>query len=138
MENKSLVRLFTQQPAVRDLECMPAQAILALRYAILCRRSGQDPLPELERRWGNILAARRFRVLVEAIGHIWPDPFALAPPCCPRMSFDEGLLASILTVARRDDRMRFDFLTAEMLDSDARDLLYACAQNLIRAQPPSR
>lgn len=135
MESKSLVRLLTEQPAVRDLDCLPAQAILALRYAILCRRSGHDPLPELERRWGHILAARRFRVLVEAIGHIWPDPFAVAPPCCPVVSFDEGLLASLITVARRDDRMRFDFLTAEMLDCDARDLLYACVQNFLRVQP---
>ncbi|WP_232314671.1 hypothetical protein [Sphingopyxis sp. QXT-31] len=73
----SLVRQLTEQPLVRDLPVDAAQAVLALRYCILCRRSERDPMPELERRWGNILAARRYRLVVEAIGHSWPDPFAV-------------------------------------------------------------
>ena len=67
MQSSELVRRFTEQPLVRDLPVDAAQAILALRYCILCRRSERDPMPELERRWGNILAARRYRLVVEAM-----------------------------------------------------------------------
>lgn len=137
MESKALFKTITDMPAVRDLTVLPAQAVLALRYCILCRRAGYDPLPELERRWGNILSARRFRVLVEAIGHVWPDPFAVAPPCCTRVSFDEALLAAMVTSARHEDRRRFDLISSEMLGLGSRDMLYACIQNFLRAQPPT-
>lgn len=133
-----LVRTFTEQPLIRDLPVDAAQAVLALRYCILCRRSARDPMPELERRWGNILAARRYRLVVEAIGHVWPDPFAVAPPCCPRLSFDEGLLAAIVAAAGRGDRVGFDCLTGEMLGSDARAMLFAALENFVRARAPGR
>ena len=138
MQSSDLVRKFTEQPLIRDLPVDAAQAVLALRYCILCRRSGSDPMPELERRWGNILAARRYRLVVEAIGHIWPDPFAVAPPCCPHLSFDEGLLADIVTAAGRGDRVRFDRLTGEMLDSDARAMLFTALEHFVRARAPGR
>lgn len=133
-----LVRTFTEQPLIRDLPVDAAQAVLALRYCILCRRSARDPMPELERRWGNILAARRYRLVVEAIGHVWPDPFAVAPPCCPYLSFDEGLLARIVTAAGHGDRVQFDYLTGEMLGSDARAMLFAALENFVRARAPGR
>ena len=136
--SSELVRKFTEQPLIRDLPVDAAQAVLALRYCILCRKSERDPMPELERRWGNILAARRYRLVVEAIGHIWPDPFAVAPPCCPRLSFDEGLLADIVTAAGRGDRVGFDCLTGEMLGSDARAMLFTALENFVRARAPGR
>ncbi|WP_374524593.1 addiction module antidote protein [Sphingopyxis sp.] len=136
--SSDLVRKFTEQPLIRDLPVDAAQAVLALRYCILCRKSERDPMPELERRWGNILAARRYRLVVEAIGHVWPDPFAVAPPCCPRLSFDEGLLADIVTAAGRGDRVRFDCLTGEMLGNDARAMLFAALENFVRARAPGR
>ena len=138
MQSSELVRRFTEQPLVRDLPVDAAQAILALRYCILCRRSERDPMPELERRWGNILAARRYRLVVEAIGHVWPDPFAVAPPCCPRVSFDEALLAAMVGAASGGDRVRFDTLTAEMLGSDARAMLFTALENFVRARAPGR
>ncbi len=101
METSTLVRRLTEQPFVRDLPVDAAQAVLALRYCVLCHRSERDPMPELERRCGNILAARRYRLVVEAIGHCWPDPFAVAPPCCPRASFDEALLNFLRAKAPR-------------------------------------
>lgn len=136
MQSSELVRKFTEQPLVRDLPVDAAQAVLALRYCILCRRAERDPMPELERRWGNILAARRYRLVVEAIGHIWPDPFAVAPPCCPRVSFDEALLADIVIAAGARDKVQFDCLTAEMLGSDAREMLYSALENFVRARAP--
>ena len=117
MQNSALYRLFAAQPLIRDLPVEAAQAVLALRYCILCRRSDRDPMPELERRWGNILAARRFGLVVEAVGQIWPDPFAVAPPCCPRLSFDESLLASITAGRPRSFRL-----------SDGRDAEQRCTR----------
>ncbi len=138
MHNSTLIRQLTDQPLVRDLSVEAAQTVLALRYSTLCRRGGRDPMPELERRWGNILAARRFRLVVEAVAHIWPDPFAVAPPCCPRLSFDEALLAATVGAAARGDRVGFDLLTAEMLGSDAREMLFSALENFIRARAPGR
>lgn len=138
MQNSALYRLFAAQPLIRDLPVEAAQTVLALRYCILCRRSDRDPMPELERRWGNILAARRFGLVVEAVGQIWPDPFAVAPPCCPHLSFDESLLASITAAASRGDRVHFDYLTAEMLSSDARDLIFTALENFVRAKAPGQ
>ena len=138
MQSSELVRKFNAQPLVRDLPTEAAQAVLALRYCILCRRGERDPMPELERRWGNILVARRFRLVVEAIGHVWPDPFAVAPPCCPRASFDEALLAALVGAAGRDDRAAFDWLRAELLGGDAREMLFVAMENFIRARAPGR
>ena len=136
MHSSTLVRQLTRQPLIRELPVDAAQAVLALRFCILCRRTGRDPMPELERRWGNILAARRYRLVVEAIGHSWPDPFAVAPPCCPRVSFDEALLAGMVGAAARGDRMQFDYLTAEMLGGDAREMIFVALENFIRARAP--
>lgn len=138
IEGSTLIRRLTEQPLVRDLSVEAAQAVLALRYCILCRRSERDPMPELERRWGNILAARRYRLVVEAIGHVWPDPFAVAPPCCPRVSFDEALLAAMVGAASRRDQAQFDRMSAEMLGGDARAMLFAALENFIRAKAPGR
>ncbi|MBJ7439808.1 MAG: addiction module antidote protein [Sphingopyxis sp.] len=138
MKSSALMRQITQQPLIRDLSVEAAQAVLALRYCIICRRGDRDPMPELERRWGNILAARRYRLVVEAIGHSWPDPFAVAPPCCPRISFDEALLAGMVSAAAHGDRAQFDWLTAEMLGSDAREMIFVALENFIRARAPGR
>ncbi len=137
MESKTLTSLLSEQPLVRDLNHLAAQTVLALRYAILCRKTGHDPVPDLSRRWGSPMAARRFHVLIEAIGHIWPDPFAIAPPCCSRVSFDEALLASLVSATYFGDRFSFDRMSAEMLNPDERDMLFACMQNFLRIAPPS-
>jgi hypothetical protein len=138
MRTSSLIRQLTDQPLIRDLSIDAAQAVLALRYCILCRRGERDPMPELERRWGNVLAARRYRLVVEAIGQCWPDPFAVAPPCCPRVSFDEALLATMVSAASRHDRAGFDRMSAEMLGSDAREMIFTALENFLRARAPGR
>src|SRR3546814_18881640 len=101
MQSSELIRQLTEQPLVRDLSIEAAQAVLALRYCILCRRGERDPMPELERRWGNLLAARRYRLVVAAIGHVWPEPFAVAPPSCPHASLHEAPLPAIVRAASR-------------------------------------
>ncbi|WP_227340332.1 MULTISPECIES: addiction module antidote protein [Sphingopyxis] len=138
MPIRDTLRRLTEQPLLRALPVDAAQVVLALRYCILCRRGGRDPMPELERRWGKILAARRFRLVVEAIGHVWPDPFAVAPPCCPHLSFDEALLASVTVAAAHQDRAHFDWLTNEMLGCGAREMLFVALGNFVRAKAPGR
>ena len=138
MESRTLIRQLTEQPRLRDLPTDAAQAVLALRYCVLCRRGGRDPMPELERRWGNILAARRYRLVVEAIGHVWPEAFAVAPPCCPRVSHDEALLAAMVGAVGIGNRANFDWLTAEMLGGDAREMLFVALGNFLRARAPGR
>ena len=76
--------------------------------------------------------------MVEARGRVWPDPFAVAPPCCPRISFDEALLAAMVGAAAARNRAQFDWLTAEMLGSDAREMLFVALENFIRARAPGR
>jgi hypothetical protein len=136
MQSSALIRRLAEQLMIRDLPEEGAQAVLALRYYIVCRRCEHDPLPELERRWGTILPARCFRRVVEAIGHLWPDPFAVAPPCCPRASFDEALLAAMVGAASRRDRPQYDWLTAEMLGHDSREMIFVALVDFIRARAP--
>lgn len=138
MDSNTLIDLLSEQPEIRDLGVDAAQAVLALRYSILCHRGGRDALPELERRWGNVMAARRFRLVVEAIGHVWPDPFAVTPPCCSRISFDEALLADMVDTTGAGNRAAFDRLTCEMLSSDAREMLFVALGNFLRATAPGR
>ena len=106
METSTLVRRLTEQPFVRDLPVDAAQAVLALRYCVLCHRSERDPMPELERRCGA--------------------------------SFDEALLAALVGAAGRDDRAAFDWLSAEMLGGDAREMLFVALGNFLRAKAPRR
>lgn len=119
------IRRLIHAPSVRQVPLRAAQAVLGLRLCVLLRKCDRNPLPELEQRFGSILAARRFGVVVEAIGQIWPEPFAVSPPCCPMMSFDEALLADMANSAASEDRAGFDRMTAEMMGSDARDTLFA-------------
>jgi hypothetical protein len=107
MRTSSLIRQLTDQPLIRDLSIDAAQAVLALRYCILCRRGERDP-------------------------------FAVAPPCCPRVSFDEALLATMVSAASRHDRAGFDRMSAEMLGSDAREMIFTALENFLRARAPGR
>lgn len=128
MPTCDLIDRLTQLPKMRDVPMKAAQAVLALRFSILCHRTGRDPLPELERRWGNLLTAQRYQLVIEAIGQSWPEPFAIAPPCCPQLSFDEALLADMVAAVDNGDRARFDRATGEMLGADARALLYTALE----------
>ncbi|SKB72350.1 addiction module antidote protein [Sphingopyxis flava] len=133
-----IIQQLIEQPLVRDLEERAAQAVLALRYCIACRRAGRDPEPELGRRWEAEAAARRFQLVLVAIGDVWPDPFAVAPPCCPRLTYDEALLGAMLGAASQADGAQFDWLTAEMLSEDGRGFLFAALENFLSARRVGR
>jgi hypothetical protein len=69
-------------------------------------------------------------LLLATIGAAWPDPFALAPRCCPRLTHDEATLVAMVVASRRHTRPVFDALLYEMLDQDARDRLFQSARAL--------
>lgn len=119
------IRRLTQSRTLRHTPPPAAQIILGLRLCVLLYKCGRNPVPELEQKFGSMAAARRFGIVVEAIGQMWPDPFAVSPPCCPMLSFDESLLSDAAEAAAAQDRVSFDRLTAEMLGGDARETLFA-------------
>ena len=71
------------------------------------------------------------------MGSVAASWLAVAPPCCPRASFDEALLAALVGAAGRDDRAAFDWLSAEMLGGDAREMLFVALGNFLRARAPN-
>ncbi|MBK6413978.1 hypothetical protein [Sphingopyxis sp.] len=90
---------------VRDLSVEAAQAVLAPVTASPRRRSERDPIPELERRWGNILAARRYRLVVE--GSVFASgrtPLSSPRPAARASVSDEALLAAMVSAAAQRDR----------------------------------
>jgi hypothetical protein len=66
-------------------------------------------------------------LLLASIGAAWPDPVAIAPPCCASLTHDEATLLGMVLAAHRHGRPVFDALLCEMLDTDARDRLFAAA-----------
>lgn len=115
---------YASLPLTRALSGPASKAVAALRRAVFRRHAGLTAVSELERLWGDPTVARRFWILAETIGQCWPEPFALSPPCCPRTSFDEALLAGMIDAATHHDQVQFDWLTQEMLGSDARQMLF--------------
>ena len=61
-------------------------------------------------------------------------------PASARKAFalrlDPALYAAVVGAAARRDRVEFDWLTAEMLGSDAREMLFVALENFIRARAP--
>ena len=47
-------------------------------------------------------------------------------------------LAALVGAAGRDDRAAFDWLSAEMLGGDAREMLFVALGNFLRARAPRR
>ena len=118
---------------VRDLPPFEARLAAALRLWVMLSKSGRCPLLAIADRLGSMRAAAHLHLLLEEIGAAWPDPFCIAPPCCPRLSHDEALALDMVRAAARGDRPGFDRLLAEMLPADMRDRLYVSAGALGRA-----
>ena len=84
-------------------------------------------------RLGSVRAAAQLSLLLEEVGAAWPDPFCIAPPCCPKLSHDEALALDMVSIAARDDRPGFDRLLQEMLPADMRERLFVSAAAVGRA-----
>jgi hypothetical protein len=120
----------TEPINLMEIDARDARLILAARSCLILRRARQDPLPRLRQYLLSQIVATRFALLMDVVQQIWPEPFGIHRPCCPNASLDEALLSRAVHLSVFDQRPAFDALLHEMLDCEARDLLYARARLL--------
>jgi hypothetical protein len=112
---------------VRDLPSSEADLAASLRLWVVMCKLGRCPLQAVADRLGTMRAAAHLHLLLEEIGAAWPDPFCIAPLCCPRLSHDEALALDMVRAAARGDRPGFDRLLQEMIPADMRERLFLSA-----------
>lgn len=131
-----LAEALVRTPDIRDLEAADARLAAALRLWVVLGKLGRCPLQAVADRLESARAAAHLHLLLEEVGAAWPDPFCIAPPCCPRLSHDEALALAMVRTAAREDRPAFDRLLEEMIPADMRERLYLTAGVLGRVLLP--
>ena len=126
------VALLAGTPTLAELTEIQARLVAGLRYWVVASRSGRCPIAAAGARLGSLRAGAHVHLLLEEIGAAWPDPFAVSPPCCPRLSHDEALLTRMLELASCGDRPEFDRLLSDLLPGDTRERLFLSANVLGR------
>jgi hypothetical protein len=116
--------LLLRTPDFREMDGADIRLTAALRLWVVMTRLGRCPMLAVAGRLASRGAAVHLHILLEAIGAAWPEPFCVAPPCCPRLSHDEALAVAMVRVAAAQDRPAFDRLLQEMLPAEARDRLF--------------
>jgi hypothetical protein len=124
--------LLVRAPHFRHMDGADIRLTAALRLWVVMTRLGRCPMLAVAGRLGSPGAAAHLQILIEEIGAAWPEPFCVAPPCCPRLSHDEALAVSMVRAAAAHDRPAFDRLLHEMLPADACDRLFQEAGTLGR------
>lgn len=114
-------------PDIRDLDGAGARLATSLRLWVVMNKLGRCPMQAIAERLESVRAAAHLHLLLEEIGTAWPDPFCIAPPCCPRLSHDEALALEMVRAATREDRPAFDRLLQEMIPADMRERLFLSA-----------
>jgi hypothetical protein len=126
-----IAALFAAPPRLADLEPDQAALVRATRSWVLAQRHGRRcPLAAAAGHLGSPASARALHLLLAGMGAAWPEPVAIAPPCCAWLTHDEATLVGMVLAAHRHGRPVFDALLCEMLDGDARDRLFAAAAKL--------
>jgi hypothetical protein len=126
-----IAQLFAPPPRIADLA--PEQACLVAatrRWVMAHRHERRCPLQAAAAQLGCLQAARALHLLLAQVGAAWPDPVAIAPPCCAMLTHDESTILTLVLAARDHGRPVFDALLCEMLGADARDTLFAAASRL--------
>lgn len=121
--------LFAPPPRLAALDIGEQSLVAAARHWIWARGSG-CPMRRTTQMLGSPDAAGALHLTLVTIGAAWPEPFAVAPPCCARLTHDEATLVAMVLASRRHGRPVFDALLCEMLDQDARDRLFSAAKTL--------
>ena len=116
--------LLVRTPDFREMDGADIRLTAALRLWVVLTRLGRCPMQAVAGRLGSPGAAVHLHILLEEIGAAWPEPFCIAPPCCPRLSHDEALAVAMVRAAAAQDRPGFDRLLQEMIPADARDRLF--------------
>ena len=127
-----MLDLLVCTPDMRDLPAQEARVAASLRLWVVMHKLGRCPMQAVADRLGDARAAAHLHLLLEEIGAAWPDPFCVAPPCCPRLSHDEALVIDMVRLGGRGDRPGFDRLIAEMIPADMRERLFLSASVLSR------
>jgi hypothetical protein len=122
-----LAEALVRTPDIRDLQAQDARLATALRLWVVMNKLGRCPMQAVAERLGSVRAAAHLHLLLEEIGAAWPDPFCIAPPCCPRLSHDEALALDMVRAAAREDRPGFDRMLQDMIPADMRERLYLSA-----------
>jgi len=124
--------LLDSSPAIAALPAEDRRVVKGLRVWAVTTRVGRCPLRAVAEQLGSFRAAAHMHLLLVGVGGAWPDPFAVCPPCCSRMTHDEAAFIDMIRFARRSDRPAFDRLLAEMIDAEARARLFLSASVLTR------
>ena len=127
-----LVESLARTPELMTLPSAAARVVSALRHLVVASRAGRCPMSALSAKLGCVRGAAHLHLLLEEIGAAWPDPFAVSPPCCARLSHDEALVADMLALAERGKRPGFDRLLADLLPAETRERLFHSASVLLR------
>ena len=130
----SLARL-GELPDLRRQGLTAVQAVMAMRLCVLCSHAGEDPTRALTERFGSMLSANRFRLLMATIDAGWPDDFLVSRPCCMKMTSDEALVAALVDHAALMQRAGFDRLCAEMLNEELREQIWIRMLDWLRSLP---
>lgn len=128
-----LAKLGAPLPELLSLSGTEARIILALRHAVICQKLQRDPATGLEERLGTGLAVTRFLVILETLGHAWPDNFHLGRNCCRHTTADEITLLQMIRYCAAGDRPAFDRLLCEMIGDDARNRIFIDIRNFVSA-----
>lgn len=128
-----LATLFAAPPCLQALTPEQAAIIRASRHWVAAqRRTGPCALVAAASHLGSVSAAHALHRLLVNIGASWPEPVAIAPPCCSLLTHDEATMIGMIVAARDHGRPVFDALLCEMLGEDARDRLFAASEEIGR------
>ncbi len=122
--------LLARTPTMAEILPDEARIVGALRLWVVANRTGRCPIGAAGERLGGKRAGAHLHLLLEEIGACWPEPFAVSPPCCRRLSHDEALLAQMIGLAGSGHQPAFDRLLCELLPAEARERLFLSAKVL--------
>lgn len=122
-------------PTLATLPDRESRMVRSVRLWTVMRRAGHCPLQAVADQLGSRRAAAHLHLMLAKVAASWPDPFAVAPPCCGRLSHDEKIFADMIRLGSTRDRAGFDRLLGEMIGADGREQLYLSAVVLSSALP---
>jgi hypothetical protein len=125
--------LLVRTPDFREMDAPDIRLTAALRLWVVMTGLGRCPMQAVAGRLASTDAAVHLHMLLEEIGAAWPEPFCVAPLCCPRLSHDEALAVAMFRAAAAQNRPAFDRLLEEMIPADMRERLFRSAAMLGQA-----
>ena len=122
-----LINTFSRSVELQSLTDPDVKAVRGLRLWVAAQHAGRCPVAALAAQLGCMRTSAHLHLLLEEVGAAWPDPFAVSPPCCPRLSHDEATFAAMLVLAYSGNRLGFDRHLADLIGPDERERLFHSA-----------